>query len=139
MQTAKLVGGVLLGLLVGVGVGWLLGASGRDDVDRVVQAAQLRSYLLQARGSALAARVDIYNVNFGDASRDLETAKGALRRATDLLKTAARTGEATQVAAALTQLDEAQQMGGRLDQGANARTAAAVKTIDGVLETAAAR
>jgi hypothetical protein len=133
MATAKLVIGVLAGLLVAFGAGWLLGSSGRGDAGRAVAAAELRSDLLQARGATLAARVDLYNVNFGEASRHLEDAKAPLRHAEEQLKADARTADVTRVEAVLVQLNEAQQMAGRLDQGANARTAVAVKAIDDLL------
>jgi hypothetical protein len=129
----KLVLGVSLGLLVALGAGWLWGSSGRWDADRAVQAAELRSDLLEARSLALAARVDLYNVNFGDASRHLEDAKGLLRHAAERLKNAGRPDDAKRLDPALTRMDEAQQLAGKLDQGANSRAADAAKTIDEVL------
>jgi hypothetical protein len=77
--------------------------------------------------------VDLYNINFGNASRHLEDAKESLRRAAGRLAAAERTADAPQVDAALVQLEAAQQMAGRQDQGANARAAAAAQTIEGVL------
>ena len=131
----KLVLAVFVGLLVAIGAGWLWGASGRWDMNREVQAAELRSDLFEARSSVLAARVDLYNVNFGDASRHLEDAKGPLGHATARLKSAGRTDDVTRLDAALARIDEAQQLAGRLDQGANSRAADAVKAIDDVLGT----
>jgi hypothetical protein len=133
VRTAKLVLGVSVGMLVAFGAGWLIGSAGRVASERAVQTAELRSDLLQARGWVLAARVDLYNVNFGDASGHLEDAKGSLRRVAARFKTAARTADATRTDAALAQLEEAQQMAGRLDQGANARAAAAAQAIDDLL------
>jgi hypothetical protein len=129
----KLVLGIFVGLLVALGVGWLWGASGRWAVGRALQAAELRSDLFEARSSVLAARVDLYNVNFGDASLHLEDAKGLLRHATEQLKSAGRTDDAKRLDPALAQIDEAQRLAGRLDQAANARAADAVKTIDEVV------
>ena len=129
----KLVFRVFLGLLVALGAGWLWGASGRWDTNRAVQTAELRSDLLEARGAVLAARVDLYNVNFGDASRHLEDAKGLLRHATGQFNSTGRKDEATRLDPALARIDEAQQLAGRLDQEANSRAADAAKTIDEVL------
>ena len=129
----KLVAGVFLGLLVALGVGWFWGASGRWAVERALQAAELRSDLFEARSLVLAARVDLYNVNFGDASRHLSDAKGALGHATERLKAGGRTEVAKQLDPALARIGEAQQLAGRLDQGANSRAAEAAKTIDDVL------
>lgn len=124
---------VSVALVVALGVGWLWGSSGRWEAGRTAQEAELRSDLVQARGSALAARVDIYNVNFGDASRHLEEAKVPLRRAAERLRSSGRTEVATRLDPALAKIDEAQGLAGRLDQGANARAAEGVKTIDDVL------
>jgi hypothetical protein len=129
----KLVAGVFLGLLVTLGVGWFWGASGRWSAERALQAAELRSDLFEARSLVLAARVDLYNVNFGDASRHLSDAKGALGHATERLKAGGRTEVAKQLDPALARIGEAQQLAGRLDQGANSRAAEAAKTIDDVL------
>jgi hypothetical protein len=124
-------------LLVALGVGWLWGSSGRWEAGRTAQAADMRSDLVEARGSALAARVDIYNVNFGEASRHLEEAKVPLRRAAERLRSAGRTENATRLDPAFAKIDEAQRLAGRLDQGANARAAEGIKTIDDVLATVA--
>jgi hypothetical protein len=136
---AKLVLGVLVALMVALGTGWLWGSSGRWDMDRTVRAAQLRSDLLEARSSVLGARVDLYNLNFGDASRHLEDAKGLLRRATDGLKNAGRQEDAKRLDPALARIEEAQKMAGRLDQGANARAADAEQTIAGFITTVASK
>jgi hypothetical protein len=136
---AKLVLGVLVALMVALGAGWLWGSSGRWDMDRTVRAAQLRSDLLEARSSVLGARVDLYNLNFGDASRHLEDAKGLLRRATEGLKSAGRQEDAKRLDPALARIEEAQKMAGRLDQGANSRAADAEQTIAGVITTVATK
>lgn len=138
MRTAKLVLGVSVAMLVALGAGWLLGSAGRIDSARALEAVELRSDLHQSRASALAARVDLYNMNFGDASRHLEDAKESLRRASGRLKAAERTADAPRMDAALAQLEAAQQMAGRLDQGANARAAAAAQSIDDVLKATVA-
>jgi hypothetical protein len=133
VRTAKLALGVLAGMLAALGAGWLLGSAGRTNSAGALQAAELRSDLHQSRASALAARVDLYSMNFGDASRHLEDAKESLRRASGRLKIGGRIADAPRIDAALVQLDAAQQMAGRLDQGANARAGAAAQSIDEVL------
>jgi len=52
-------------------------------------------------------RLDIYSVNFGDASRRLEAARSALRAAARL-NSLDRQGDAKQLELALTRIDEAQ-------------------------------
>jgi hypothetical protein len=139
MRMMKLGLAVGVALLVALGVGWLWGASGRWDVDRVVQAAELRSDLFEARSSVFAARVDLYNVNFGDAKGHLEEATGLLRHAMKRLSDAGRNEDAKRLEPALARIDEAQRLAGRLDPGANSRAADAAKTIDDVLGTVSPR
>ncbi len=129
----KFILGAVVGILVAFGAGWFLGSSGRSASDRAVQAAELRSDLFEARSSVLAARVDLYNVNFGNASRNLESAKRVVSRASERLKNTGREEEAKRLDPALTQLDEAQSLAGRFDQSANARAGNAAQTIDEVL------
>jgi hypothetical protein len=138
-KTIKLVLGVCVALLVALVAGWLWGASGKGAADRALQAARLQSELLEARGAVLDARLDIYNINFGNASRHLETAKTLLRTAGERIKSDGRTDEAKRVDDALSEIDVAQQMSGKLDQGAHAHAASAVGKIDGLLGAAGNR
>ena len=135
----KLVLGVFVAMMVALGAGWLWGSSGRWDADRIVLAAQLRSDLFEARSLVLGARVDLYNLNFGEASRHFEDAKALRRRATERLKTAGRQEDAKRLDPALARIEEAQKMAGRLDQGANSRAADAEQTIAGVITTVASK
>ena len=135
----KLVLGVCVALMVALGAGWVWGSSGRWDADRIIRTAQLRSDLFEARTSVLGARVDLYNLNFGNASRQFEDAKGLLRRATERLKSAGREEDAKRLDSALARIDEAQKMAGRLDQGANSRAADAEQTIAAVITTASSK
>jgi hypothetical protein len=121
-------------LLVTLGAGWIWGASGRATVSRALAAAELRAGLLQGRAALLDARLDIYSVNFGEASRHFEVARSALRPAIGRLNSLGRSEDAKRVEAALTRIDEAQRMAGQLNQDANALAAEAAKAISGVLE-----
>jgi hypothetical protein len=100
---------------------------------RQLQTAQLRSDLLDARAAVLDARVAIYSVNFGEASQHLEDARGLLRRSDESLKSLGRSDESSRVQPAFASIDEAQQMVGKLDQGANTRAGDAAKVIADVL------
>jgi hypothetical protein len=131
--------GIVVALLVALSAAWVWGASGKRDLQRALDAAELRNDLLGARGAVLSARVDLYVVNFGDASRDFEAARTALQRAEDRLKTLGRDEDVKRLAVALARVDEARQFAGKLDQTANARAAEAVKPIDEVLAAAAGR
>lgn len=132
-RTLKLGLGIVVALVVALSAAWLWGSSGQRDLQRALDAAELRNDLLDARGAALSARVDLYIVNFGDASRDFEAARTALRRAESRLKTLGRDEDVTRVGVALGRIDEAQQLAGKLDQTANTRAADALKPVDEIL------
>ena len=135
----KLILGVTVGLIVCVLAGWVWGRSGRSDIVRSLDAAELRSDLRGARAAVLDARVAIYSVNFGEASSHLENARNLLRRADERLKTLGRNDAVRQVDTALTTIDDAQRMAGKLDQSANSRAGEAAKTIAAVLDAETAR
>jgi hypothetical protein len=136
---AKLVLGIAVALAVGFLGGWIWSTSGRSDTAGALQTAELRGELLGARAAALDARVAIYSVNFGEASRHLENARGLLGRANDRLKTLGRDDAVKQVQTALATVEDAQRMAGKLDQNANSRAGEAAKILSDVLDTEAKR
>jgi hypothetical protein len=129
----KLILAIGAALLVAVGVGWAWGASGKSDISRALQTAELRDGLLEGRAAVLDARLDIYSINFGEASRHFETARSALRAADGRLKDLGRQEDAARVQMALMRIDDAQRMAGQLNQNANSMAADAAKTISDVL------
>ena len=139
MATTKLILGIGLALLVAVGVGWVWGASGRSTSDRALQIAELRAELLEGRAAVLDARLDIYSVNFGEASRHFEATRARLCAANARLMSLSRTEDTKSLEAALTRIDEAQRLAGQLNQDANALAADAAKTIGDVLGRMAKR
>lgn len=130
---------VAVALLVAVLGGWIWGASGRWSIEREQQRSELRQELLEGRGQVLDARLALYNVNFGEASRHLEDSRSLLGRAGERLKSLGWDGEVTQVEAALARVDEAQRMAGKLDQSANARAGEAAKLLADLLDAEARR
>jgi hypothetical protein len=139
MANAKLVLGIALGLVIALLAGWIWGASGKSDMTRALQASELRGDLLGARAAAVDARVAIYSINFGEASRHLEDARGLLGRAIERLKGLGRDDAVKQLETALTGIDDAQRMAGQLDQTANARAGEVAKIIIDVLDSEAKR
>ncbi len=131
--------GMGVALLVALGIGWVWGASGRSDISRALQLAELRDGLLEGRAAVLDARLDIYSVNFGEASRHLEMARSALRAADARLNELGRQEDATRLKIALTRIDEAQRTAGQLSQDANSQAADAARAINEVLESTAKR
>ena len=129
----KLILAIGAALLVAVGMGWAWGASGKSDISRALQTAELRDGLLEGRAAVLDARLDIYSINFGEASRHFEAARSALHAADARLKDLGRQEDAARVQTALMRIDDAQRMAGQLNQNANSLAADAAKTISDVL------
>ena len=139
MTKAKLVLGMTVGLVVALLAGWVWGGWGRSDFARALQTSELRGELVGARAAILDARVAIYSVNFGEASRHLEDARGLLGRADERLKRLGRDDLVKQVQTAQTAIDDAQRMAGKLDQNANSRAGEAAKLLADVLDAESKR
>ena len=127
--------GIGVALLVALGAGWVWGAAGRWDLNGALQIAELRAGLLEGRAAVLDARLDIYSVNFGEASRHLEEARSVLRAAEARLNSLGRQADTKPLELALAKIDEAQRMAGQLNQDANALAAEASNAINDVLDT----
>jgi hypothetical protein len=130
---------ILVAMLVAAAGGWFWGASGRWAAERSLRALELRQDLVDGRSALLETRLDIYSVNFGEASKHLENARTALRRAHDQLQTLDRVEDAAQLQTALVGVDDAQRMAGNLDQNANTRSAEVAKIVADVLEAGATK
>jgi hypothetical protein len=74
-------------------------------------------------------------LNFGEASRHLESTRAVVRRASERLQRLERADDVMRLESSLPLIDEAQRLAGQLDQTANARAAEAARTIEMVLET----
>jgi hypothetical protein len=129
MTKMKMVMFALVGLLVAVGAGWIWGSWGRWAAEGNLRDAQLSAQLTEARASLLSARVNLFEINFGNASADLERAKQAMSSAAGLLDKAGRADEAASVRQALVKAGEAQQLAGAVDQTASARAADALAAL----------
>ena len=81
MTRGKLVLSVVVLLIVAVGLGFAWGASGRVTSEHALDDVKQQLDLAEARGHILEARVSLFNVNFGDAQRQLDDAKAPLQRA----------------------------------------------------------
>jgi hypothetical protein len=119
----------LLGLVIAVGAGWLWGAWGRWGVEGQLREAEVHAQLADARASLCAARVDVFELNFGRASGDIERAKKAMSAVAEQLELAGRADATAAVREALTKAGEAQQLAGNVDQTANARVADALSAL----------
>jgi hypothetical protein len=129
-----------LGLWVGLAVvlaavlGWLYGWSGGRSASSALETTRLRTCLLQARLQILDARVNLYSVNFGDASRNLEYSKTELTTARGLLEQAGRRDLVDKIDAALAGTRQAQELAAKLSQDANGRAGEAASLVNDVLQ-----
>jgi hypothetical protein len=123
---------VLIGLVALVVVIWLAyawGASGRGALQTALDTTQQQLDIASARSEVLDARVSLYNMNFGDASRKIEEAKGPLLRLRQRLADEGKNDAVRSIAAALEHLEEAQRLAGKLDQAANSKAGEALEAI----------
>jgi hypothetical protein len=129
MNRGKLALTALVALIVTLGLGYAWGASGRFSLSNALDESRQLLDLAEARGYLLDARVSLYNVNFGDASRQFEEAKAPLGRAQDRYLKAGKKAAADSLAAALDDAAEGQRLAAKLDQAANAKAAHALEAI----------
>jgi hypothetical protein len=129
MHKLKIALAVLLGLAVAIAGGWLWGASGRWACEKRLQAAELEAQLIEARASLSAARVDIFELNFGRAGAATERARQALSAAAGRLDQSGQAADAAAVREVLAMTGDAQRMAANLDQGTNARLAATLEAL----------
>jgi Tar-like ligand binding protein len=129
MRGFKVVLTVIVLVLVAFGAGFGWGASGRGTAQQALDDVRQQIDLSDARAHILEARVSLYNVNFGDAQRQLDDAKAPLTRARDRAQTQGKKESAEALSAALAHVQEAQRLAGRLDQNANSRANEALKAI----------
>ena len=120
---------ILVALLVCLGLGYAWGVSGRAALEATLQESRQGLSLAEARGALLDARVSLYNNNFGDAARRFEDAKVPLRQVKERYQDAGNSQAAASIDAALTHVDEAQRLAGKLDPTANNRANEALEAI----------
>ena len=128
-RVAKLILAALVAAIITLGFGYAWGAYGRSSVQTALDEARQQLDLAEARGHLLDARVSLYNMNFGDASRRLEEAKAPLRRTHQRFVDDDKDDAARALATALEQVDEAQRLANKLDQAANTKTGEALEAI----------
>lgn len=128
-RIGKLVLTAAIVLIVVFGLGYAWGASGRSAMQSALDEARQRLDIAEARGEVLDARVSLYNMNFGDASRRFEEAKVPLRRIRQRLSDAGSTDAVRSISAALEHLEEAQRLAGKLDPAANNKAGEALEAI----------
>jgi hypothetical protein len=128
-RIGKLVLAAAVVLVVVLGLGYAWGASGRSAMQSALDEGRQRLDIAEARAEVLDARVSLYNMNFGDASRRFEEAKAPLRRIRQRLSDAGSTDAVRSISAAMEHLEEAQRLSGKLDPAANNKAGEALEAI----------
>jgi hypothetical protein len=116
-------------LVVTLALGYFWGSSGRRTIQTTLDDVQQRLDVAEARGLLLEARVNLYNVNFGDASRKFEEAKAPLQRMRARYADDGNNESVRRISTALEHVDEAQRLAGKLDQAANSKASEALEAI----------
>jgi hypothetical protein len=129
MTRIKLVLAAFVAAIVIAGIGYAMGGSGRYQLQGALDETRERLDLAEARGHLLDARVSLYNVNFGDASKHFEESKAPLRRVRDRYQRVGKNAAAGSIGAAMAHIDEAQRLAGKLDQASNAKANDALEAI----------
>jgi hypothetical protein len=129
MTRGRILLSILVALVVCLGLGYVWGGSGRGALESALEESRQQLDLAEARGAVLDARVSLYNNNFGDASRRLEDAKEPLRRVKNRYQEEHESEAASSIDAALSHVDEAQRLAGKLDPAANSRAGEALDAI----------
>ena len=105
----KIVAAVAVAFIIAIAGGWLWGSQGRWPAERELARLQLDHELTGARARLLAARVDLYALNFGSAAANFEAARRSLQQALARLEG----GDQAEVTAALQAAIAAAEEGGR--------------------------
>jgi hypothetical protein len=129
MPTGKLILVWVISVIVALGFGFAWGASGRTELRTALDDGKQQLDLAEVRGQILEGRVNLYNNNFGDASRHFEDAKAPLRRMKARYQDAGNREAAAGIDAAIGHVEEAQRLAAKLDLSANNKATEALDAI----------
>lgn len=124
------VGGMAAALLLAVLGGWMWGNAGRGEAESALAESGTRLHAALARGHLLEARVHLFEVNFGSASRSLNAARADLETMAAAVERERGKDAAAHVRRAIELTSEAQRLAGELDQAAGSKAADAIRSLD---------
>ena len=126
----KIVGWVALGFILALAGGYVWGASGRLELQSRLHDSDLRVQVSDARARLLAARVDLYSLNFGAATQNLEAAKIPLQAVVKRYESDGDAARVTDGQQALAAAEKARRLAAQLDQSAQGATADALAALE---------
>ena len=130
VRLLKIIGAVALGFVLALAAGWVWGASGRLELQSRLNDADLRVQISDARGRLLAARVDLYSLNFGAATQNLEAAKIPLEAVIHRYERDGETARVAEAQGALRAVEDARRLAAQLDQSAQGAAAGALAALE---------
>ena len=126
----KIIAAVALGFVLALAGGWVWGASGRLELQSRLKQTDLRLQIAEARARLLAARVDLYTLNFGAAAQNLESAKVPLEAVIGSYERDGEDARVTDARAALSAIEEARKLAAQVDQSAQGAAARALAAFE---------
>ena len=131
-MTLKTIGWATLALAVVFGAGWFVGASGRSEIEQARRSATERATFEEALALISDGRVKLFTINFGDASKRFESAKGVVTRLQTTLREAGQAERAGRLEIVLAHLRDAQRLAASTDQSAQNAAEQALTALDGI-------
>ncbi|MBP1635574.1 MAG: hypothetical protein H6Q10_2148 [Acidobacteria bacterium] len=125
----------LFGLLAALAVllaGYLWGSSGRGAAEQRAGVLEVRLRLTEAQRGLAVARVDLFELNFGRASRHMEEGRRAIDRLAAAVDREGPEDAAQAVREAGDKTRQAQQLLAQMDQAAGSRAAEALGALERV-------
>jgi hypothetical protein len=118
MRTLKLLAAVLVALALAVLGGWMWGARGTSAAQAALAESAVHQHAALVRIHLLQARVDLFQLNFGNTSRSLDAARADLVTLDGALAQRQNTAGLEAVKSATAMVADAQKQVSHLDQNA---------------------
>jgi hypothetical protein len=113
-----------------IGIGWVMGASGRSTAVQERRAIEQRAAFAEARAHLLEGRVHLFQLNFGAASQQFDRARAVLEQLQTTLREAGDANRAGRLEIALAAARQAQRLAVSLDASAQNAADEATRALE---------
>jgi hypothetical protein len=127
---AKNLGMLTLIALALIGIGWVLGASGRSAAVQERRAVEQRAAFAEARAHLFEGRVHLFQLNYGAASQQFDRARATIEQLQTMLREAGDAERAGRLEIALAATREAQRLAVSVDASAQNAADEATRALD---------